>query len=140
MKHFLFPIWQVRYMVMTNISTHTCTTFLFISIFVFRSKPANIMMINQSCLDTLSCIFSLAIEFTNDVTIVETSSRFFQDVFCNIWISTYAFWAVMFSSAYNLVFLSLERYFAITNPMKYDREKVMKRLPIIICVAWASGE
>ena len=112
----------------------------FISIFVFRSKPANIMMINQSCLDTLSCIISLAIEFTNDVTIVETSSRFFQDVFCNIWISTYAFWAVMFSSAYNLVFLSLERYFAITNPMKYDREKVMKRLPIIICVAWASGK
>ena len=95
-------------------------------------------MLNQSLIDTVACVSSLLTELINRMDMVATSGMWL-DVFCNVWLSTYVMWSTISSSAYNLVFLTLERYVAIVNPMKYDREKVMRRLPIVIVLAWISG-
>ena len=48
-------------------------------------------------------------------------------------------WSFVGASAYNLMMLTLERYYAITKPMQYDQEKVFKRLPFILVLSWVIG-
>ena len=95
-------------------------------------------MINQSLIDVISCSISLLSDLINNLQ-MSSSSRFFLDVFCNVWLSTYAMWALITSSSYNLILLTMERYLAITNPMKFNRQIVLHRLPIVLCTAWLSG-
>ena len=48
-------------------------------------------------------------------------------------------WAFAAASAYNLMVLTLERYYAITKPLHYDTEKVFARMPYILCFIWIFG-
>ena len=58
---------------------------------------------------------------------------------CRIWLSTYTIWCLTVASGYNLTFLTVERFLAITRPMTYRIEVVNKRLPFILLLAWLMG-
>ena len=53
--------------------------------------------------------------------------------------STYPLWTFAVASTYNLTFLTIERYLAITKPMTYDVQKVFRRLPFVLALAWICG-
>ena len=53
--------------------------------------------------------------------------------------STYLLWSFAVASTYNLTFLTIERYLAITKPMSYDAQKVFRRLPFVLALAWICG-
>ena len=62
-----------------------------------------------------------------------------QDIFCRVWMSTSIFWMFAVASSYNLMFLTIERFLAITRPMQYDVAKVYRRLPFVLAMAWFMG-
>ena len=128
-SHIVFHIW------LPNISYRLS---YMIPFFIFRTKPANIMLLNQSAIDAVSCITSMLTDLINNLQ-MSSASGFLLELFCSAWLSTYTMWACVTSSSYNLVLITMERYLAITDPMGYDREQVMRRLPWVICVAWLSG-
>ena len=82
----------------------------------------------------------LLTEVINKMGMVSTKTEFAKGAFCHLWLTTYVMGAFIIASAYNLVFITMERYFAITNPMKYDRRKVMKRLPFVMMASWVLGK
>ena len=41
-----------------------------------------------------------------------------------------------YASSYNLTILTVEQHFAIVSPLQYNREKVVKRLPIVFIAEW----
>ena len=43
------------------------------------------------------------------------------------------------SSGYNLLFLSIERFQAITKPLSYDEQRIKSKLFIVIPVIWLTG-
>ena len=49
------------------------------------------------------------------------------------------FLSLSVSSGYNLLVLSIERYFAITQPFSYDEEKIRSRLWYVFPAVWISG-
>ena len=106
---------------------------------ICRRKATNLMILNQSIIDIFAGCATLLTDLFNKLSMIPNGSKFTEDVFCHVWLSTYIMGSLVIASTYNLVCITLERYFAITNPMKYDKQKVLKRLPIVIAVAWCSG-
>ena len=60
-------------------------------------------------------------------------------LYCILWISPPIFQGLGTSSGFNLMFLSIERYLAITRPITYDEHRIKRRLPVLIPVIWISG-
>ena len=60
-------------------------------------------------------------------------------IFCKLWLNNCTALLFFFSSSMNLVCLSLERYLAISNPMKYNKAYFNKRIPFITAGIWAVG-
>ena len=61
------------------------------------------------------------------------------EIFCRLWLSTDIFISFATSSGYNLLFLSIERYLAITRPLTYDEQRIKSKLYILIPAIWISG-
>ena len=98
------------------------------------------MILNQSVIDIFAGLAVLTNDLVNKLSMVPTPTDFGASAFCHLFLSTYLMGSLVIASTYNLVYMTLERYYAITNPMKYDRDKVMKRLPLVMLAAWVTGK
>ena len=98
-----------------------------------RSKPINMFMINQSAIDFTASlsIWLRHIYVTMDMTF---DNYIWRSIYCKVWLSNLVQIFFFASSGYNLVALSMERYFAIMNPFAYDEEKASTYSYIIYIV------
>ena len=103
-----------------------------------RTKPINIFMIHQSIIDLLACVITIITEYTDNINL---SNEFdpMETLFCRVVLSAVLMWIVIHASGYNLMFLTLERYWAIKQPLQYDILKVKSRLPCIFFTTWLLG-
>jgi len=101
------------------------------------SLQVNIFILNQSIIDLLGCCAILLYHFTSDLSLVAEGIS--AELYCRFWISSYILWCLICTSLFNLCAMSLERFFAIHNPLRYDEHKVRKRLPYIIVLVWVLG-
>lgn len=114
---------------------------VFVLFVVFAVKElrsfTNIFLINQSFIDALVSLFL----FGNFVVPpLPLPDQKWSGIFiCCIWNSAYIFWGTTIASTYNLVMLSLERYFAVIHPVAY-RSKFTYRVAVAVAVApWIIG-
>ena len=96
-----------------------------------RSKPINRFIIHQAFIDFLSCCYTIFEEALNDLPTLMT-----QPGICHLFVSKVTGGVIFYASTYNMVFLSIERYQAIINPLQYDAEKVLRRLPFVFIGTW----
>lgn len=96
-------------------------------------------MVNQSGIDLCACVVSLMSEYFNSFDMMPENYGILRNFYCTFWLSTYIIWSLCCSSVYNLMFLTIERFYAITKPMQYNPDAVYKRLPFILTTAWLSG-
>ena len=61
------------------------------------------------------------------------------DIYCTTWLSPDLFLSLAVSSGFNLLFLSIERYLAITRPISYNEQRIKSKLPLLIPAIWISG-
>ena len=73
-----------------------------------------------------------------DITMAGSSERG-RLIFCKLWLNNCTALLFFFSSSTNLVFLSLERYLAISNPMKYNKTYFNKKVPWMTAGIWVVG-
>ena len=99
-----------------------------------RSKPVNIFIIHQSIIDTLVCIVTISVTVYHDVYAIDPGTG--RLIFCCVMMPRNPMWTVIQCSGYNLMFLTLERYWAITNPLNYNPDKVVNRIPVIFAAIW----
>ena len=89
-----------------------------------RSKPVNLFMVHQSSIDTIMLMLQVISRIDNDHT--KISGATMRQFICQVWTSNAIQAGLLHASGYNLMFLTLERYWAITKPLKYDPDKVLK--------------
>ena len=100
-----------------------------------RVKPFNLLIVNQSIIDLCSCTIGLLVQHIKP----EFESGLKGQLICQLWSSMYFFWVFCTASSYNLTAIAVERYLAVANPLQYDTEKVLRRMPLVLMVVYLCG-
>ena len=93
------------------------------------NKPINRILMHQSFIDAMSCVFMLVEEYF-------VSERIVAPYICHYMLARVFAGTPMYVSTYNIVFMTIERYLAVSNPLGYDSDKVKRRLPYIFISIW----
>ena len=101
-----------------------------------RKKLTNIYIVNQSVLDFSVSLFMVA-SSTASGTIPWGGLA--GSLYCKIWLTKYPLWSLLDSSTYNLVVLSVERYFEVVHPIRHKISFNKNRAIASIVFAWLMG-
>ncbi|KAJ8044646.1 Rhodopsin, GQ-coupled [Holothuria leucospilota] len=103
--------------------------------------PTNILIGHQSLVDLVFSVilFLNFIPPSIDLETLGVSHPVLSNLTCKVWVSEFVYWSILKVSTINLVFLTLERYFAVVHPIKFI--KIMnRRIAISMCIlAWILG-
>ena len=115
------------------------TIVVLLSSATIRHKPVNIFIIHQSVIDFLACLTTILVTKYNPITVHFFGQGSGETFLCTMWVTRSFMWACFSASGYNLMFLTLERCWAITKPFQYNQEAVVKRLPYALMFSWIMG-
>jgi len=83
-------------------------------------QTMNILVVNQSVIDLCASFFTL-LTATVEVDGTQRSPDSFYDQFvCRMWLTRTPLWAPLFTSTYNILLMTLERYSAVIYPIWYS--------------------
>ena len=100
-----------------------------------RKKPFNLLLVNQSAIDLCLCICGVLIQVIQPEFPPNRKGIWI----CKIWSSAYIYWGLFSNSNYNLATIAIERFLATHNPLKYDEDRVLRRMPYVAAIIWSSG-
>ena len=95
------------------------------------------MIVNQSAIDLIVCIFTIGYQYITDINLIPDG--IYRELFCRLWLNSYLIGSYVNSSVYNLTVISFERWIAIKYPFKFESNQVKKRLPVVIVFTWIIG-
>ena len=81
-------------------------------------KNINMFFMNQSILDLVACCLTIFSQVYRDIDDVPVGLG--AEFYCSIWLSSSLNWTLYTASIYNLTALSIEQYFAISKPLRWD--------------------
>ena len=89
-----------------------------------REKPINLFMAHQSVVDGILLLLTICNKTVNFTSI--SNSGISGQLLCSVFTSNALTSGFLHASGFNLMFLTIERYWAITKPLKYDSSKVLR--------------
>ena len=108
---------------------------LYILQFMLLLQAMNLLIVNQSCIDLLASII-LLLWSTIPVTGFPMSNSSLRDQFvCHLWLSRFLLWALLLSSTYSVLAITIERFVAIVHPVIHKVHVMMLRLLWFTCRA-----
>ncbi|XP_074654749.1 galanin receptor 2a-like [Tubulanus polymorphus] len=111
---------------------------VFIGVPSMLLKLTNIYILNQSLIDgTLSII--LIGTSVREHMMFAPSDFDGKVLFCRLILSRVFLWSLLYSSSYNLIIMSLEKYVAICHPFKHERFFSRNRVYVTLVIAWMFG-
>ena len=102
-----------------------------------RGTTTNMFIINQSMIDFSASFFIVVTNFFRDVTHVPPGLE--REMFCRLWLTNLPIWGFFISSTYNLVCMTLERYYALVHPLKHAYNFTKKKAGIMFAFSWVIG-
>ena len=96
----------------------------------------NILILNQSIIDLCSGVIFALLKFA---PVVSYNSITWFSVVCYAWISEYPFWSLSYASTFNLLLLSVERYFAICHSLKHRKLFTKHMVKGYCAIVWFAG-
>lgn len=115
--------------------------FVLIIIFNFTKMPGkltNYFIVNQTAVDLWCAIATIITYATREVSYSNLSETG-QDAVCKFWYSTAILWGALTASTYNLVMLTMERYFKVVHPIAHKTTFDKKKALICIGFVWVVG-
>jgi len=94
-----------------------------ITLFLWFIQTINILIVNQSVIDTCASFFTLMTgAITVDGTRMSRDSIYDQFV-CRVWLTRMPLWVFLCTSTYGILVTALERYCAVIYPIWYNVRK-----------------
>nr|XP_054767374.1 galanin receptor 2a-like [Lytechinus pictus] len=97
----------------------------------------NLFIVNQSVIDMTTSILLLASYLAPRPSL--PSPEWAAIFVCSVWNSGYVFWGTLISSTFNLVMVTIERYFAVVHPIRYRRMFSYRRAAAMVSIPWLLG-
>ena len=130
-EHLAIPI-SAMIICSFGIPANLLTMIVLASATKLRQKPINIFLIHQCAADGIVCVLALIEEIIGQLSMENMVKPFV----CHLILTKMASAMILYVSTYNIVFLTIERFSAIVNPLNYDPEKVRSRLPLLFIFIW----
>lgn len=105
-----------------------------------RKRSTNILIVNQSAIDTAAAIFlCLAAVFPRGRKFTRGSIT--DEVLCRIFYTGLPLWSFLVASTYSIMSMTLERFLAVVHPIVYKTRFSNSKISIglLICVPWIIG-
>ena len=102
-----------------------------------REKLTNAFVLNQSLIDFLTACFLVAAQVTDDISWAKTDLEAY--LYCRLWLSKWMLWGLFIASTYNLLTLTMERYFAIVHSMLHMRFFTKTKARVMMVCVWIFG-
>jgi len=80
----------------------------------------NILIVNQSVIDLCASFFTLLTASIEVDGIGRSPDSLYDQLVCRIWLTRILMWAPLFTSTYNILLMTLERYAAVIYPIWYS--------------------
>ncbi len=105
---------------------------------VFNSTT-NKLIIHQSVVDFLGALVSVLRQLLVILPPAIVPDNILGSVYCKLWWSPFLQYSLFITSSYNLVAISIERYYATCRPVKHRTTFSNRRLKMVILIAWLCG-
>ena len=93
------------------------TVYCVLCVFV---QTMNILIVNQSVIDLCASFFTLLTASIEVDGTGRSQDSFYDRFVCCIWLTRTPLWASLFTSTYNILLMTLERYAAVIYPVWYS--------------------
>ncbi|XP_070538693.1 allatostatin-A receptor-like [Ptychodera flava] len=110
--------------------------FIIIHVRSLLNSNTNLLILNQSAIDMVSAIAFVVLYLGPTIKL---PLNVLGDFICRIWASEYVLWAMFVASTFNLVALTLDRFFAIVHPIKHHNGFSKVKIKAMICCIWVSA-
>lgn len=114
--------------------------FVFYKTSSLASKLSSVFVIHQSLVDSLASFFLLISSFMEwyfeNSTMLYEFPNGLKEFYCKLIAGKLFVWIAFLVSIYNLVFLSVERYVSICNPLWHKQYINKKKLKLFILILW----
>ncbi|XP_041478857.1 trissin receptor-like [Lytechinus variegatus] len=97
----------------------------------------NSFIVNQSIIDLVTSILLFLMFIAPPLPLPESEPV--AKLICAVWNSKYIFWGMSIASTFNLILLTLERYFAVVFPVVYHVHFSNRRVPFLAALPWLVG-
>ena len=102
-------------------------------------STTNKLIIHQSIVDFLGAFVFILRQLLVISPPAIVPDNVLGSVYCKVWWSPFLQYSVFITSSYNLVAISLERYYATCQPVKHRSMFSNNRLKMVILIAWLCG-
>jgi len=83
-------------------------------------QTMNILIVNQSVLDLCASFFTLLTAAVEVDGTRRSPDSIYDRFVCRMWLTRTPLWAMLFTSTYNILLMTLERYVAVIYPVWYS--------------------
>ena len=103
-----------------------------------RQKLVNTLIIHQSCIDFLT---SIALVGTAHFSPHDPHGLvgLHADIYCYFVMSRWPLWFLVFTSSFSLMFLNIERYISIVNPIFHHTKVTRRMILMLLPIVWVLG-
>lgn len=101
---------------------------------VMMSKVCNMLILNQTVLDLMASVFLVV--NCPPLAPTESPSGIMGEIYCRIWVSNYFLWTALCGSTFNLVAITIERYFEVVHPFIYKFYFNFRSVKVVIALVW----
>ena len=98
-------------------------------------QTMNIMIVNQSVIDTFASLFSLIFVMPLKKSGLSHDSAYDQFV-CRFWLTRRPLWCMLATSTYGIVIMTLSRYIAVIYPIKYKIVRITAIVQLVCKVKY----
>ena len=102
-----------------------------------RARTTNMFIINQSIIDFTVSFCIVLTNYFRDMTTI--SSSLGRELFCRFWLTNLGIWGFYFSSSYNLIAMTVERYFGLVHPLSHSVKLAKWKLIVVFVFVWIFG-
>ena len=102
-----------------------------------REKLTNAFVVNQSLIDFVTACVLVITQVTDDISWAKNDLEAY--LFCRMWLGKWVLWGLFVASTYNLLVLTMERYFAIVHSMIHIRFFTKTKARVMMVCVWLFG-
>ncbi|XP_038074141.1 dopamine receptor 2-like [Patiria miniata] len=117
---------------------------VFVCLIILRAKflhnMTNYLILNLAVADMSASVSLIFNVFLVETAIVQAPSGVAAgEIYCRFYGNLYFFWVCVTASVFNLIVVTLERFYAIVYPLHYPRYFTPKRVALLVALTWVGA-